>query len=35
MAWKQRGIPHNKAAVPQQSFFMTQKGESNGIRLEQ
>jgi hypothetical protein len=34
MAWEQRGAPQNKAAMPPQSFLMTQKGGSNGIRLK-
>jgi hypothetical protein len=35
MAWEQRGVLQNKAAMPPQSLLMTQKGESNGIRLKQ
>jgi hypothetical protein len=35
MVWEQRGVLQNKAAMPPQSLLMTQKGESNGIRLKQ
>jgi hypothetical protein len=35
MAWEQRGAPQSKAAMPPRKFMMTQKGESNGIRLKQ
>jgi hypothetical protein len=35
MAWEQRGVLQNTAAMPPQSFWMTQKGESSGIRLKQ
>jgi hypothetical protein len=35
MGWEQRGVPQSKAAMRPQSFLMTQKSESNGIRLRQ
>jgi hypothetical protein len=34
MAWERRGVPQNMAVVLPGSFWMTQKGESSGIRLK-
>jgi phage gpG-like protein len=35
MAWEQRGVLQNKAAMPPRSFLTIQKDGSSGIRLKQ